>query len=125
MELGRWTLSEEFVRDYLSAVGDESPAYGRCGLVPPVALAARALGVLLERLRLPPGAIHSLQEIAAARPVPFDEEIAGTADLSQPRRRGGLEFITATMTLLDSEGREALRTKSTVLVPDHDLASTG
>lgn len=121
MELGRWTLSHEFVRDYLSAVGDDLPAYDRHGLVPPMALAARALGVLLERLSLPPGAIHSLQEIAVTRPVPFGGEIAGTADVSQHKRRGGLEFITATMSLHDSEGREALRSKSMVLVTDHAL----
>ena len=124
MELGRWTLSHEFVREYLSAVGDELPAYDRCGLVPAVALAACAMSALLECLRLPPGAIHSLQEIAAVRPVPFGEEISGTADLSQPKRRGGLEFITATMTLHDNAGRETLRSKSTVLVTDHVPAST-
>ena len=88
MELGTLRLGEGFVRDYLDAVGDQWPAYARHGLVPPVALAARALGSLLERWDLPPGAIHSVQEIAAIRPVPFGQEITGTAGVSQPKRRG-------------------------------------
>ena len=53
MELGTWELTEQFVHDYLSAVGDGLPVYARHGLVPPVALAARALGYLLEQLDLP------------------------------------------------------------------------
>lgn len=118
MELGVMKVGEEFVRDYLDAVGDRYSLYASHGLVPPVALAARTLGSLLERLELPPGAIHSLQEITAIRPVTFGQEITGAAEVSQPRRRAGMEFITATIFLRDRDGREAFRGQSTVIAQD-------
>ena len=123
VDLGSWNLSEEFVHDYLEAVDDALPAYANYGLVPPVALAARALGSLLERLDLPPGAIHSLQEITSHRAVPFGESVIGTASVGQPKRRGPLEFITAAVDLKDSSGDNALSSKSTILVVDSNYPS--
>jgi 3-hydroxybutyryl-CoA dehydratase len=116
LDLGGWEVTEEYLRDYVAAVGDATPGYFQHGLVPPVALAARALGTLLEYLDLPPGAVHSLQEIAMLEPVSFDQKITGTASISPARHRGGLEFITAGFTLRDSQAREVLAGKSTVLV---------
>ena len=124
VNLGSWEVTEEFVRDYLNAVGDGLPVYFHHGLVPPVALAARALGSLLEHLELPPGAIHSLQEIETIRPVPFGQEIIGTAVLGRPKRRAGMEFITTGFTLEDREGRQSLAAKSTVLVVDPSTVSS-
>ena len=125
VDLGGWKLSDEFVQDYLEAVGDALPAYAHYGLVPPTALAARALGSLLEQLELPPGAVHSLQEIATIKPVSFGQEITGIASLGQPKRRGGMEFITAGFTLKDGEGRDVLTGKSTVLVVESEPRSVG
>lgn len=118
MELGSWDLTEEFVQDYLGAVGDELPLYSRHGLVPPVALAARALGSLLERLELSPGAIHSLQEISTLAPVAVGERMTGTAEVGRPKRRAGMEFITAAVSLRNQTGEDVLNSKSTVLVLD-------
>ncbi len=118
MELGAIRLGEEFVRDYLDAVGDRSPVYAGHGLVPPVALMARALGPALDCLDLPPGAIHSVQEIHTVKPVSFGQEVTGTVDLGPPRRRGGMEFITAAISLRDSQGEETTSGKSTVIVQD-------
>ena len=118
LDLGGWKVSDEFVGDYLRAVGDGLPTYFRHRLVPPVALAARALGSLLEKLELPPGAIHSLQEIETIEPVPFGEEITGTAIVGPTKRRGGMEFITVGLTLKNREGCSTLGSKSTVIVVD-------
>ena len=123
MELGSWELTEEFVHDYLGAVGDGLPLYARHGLVPPVALAARALGSLLERLKLPPGAIHSLQEVSALTPVAAGEVVTARASVGQPKRRGGMEFITAAVCISDKAGKDFLSSKSTVLVVE--APSTG
>ena len=98
VDLGSWEVGEEFVREYLAAVGDPSPAYFGYGLAPPLALAARTLGSLLEHLALPPGAIHSLQEITTFAPVPFGQEVTAKARLGPVKRRGGMDFITAGFT---------------------------
>ncbi len=121
MELGSWRLTEEFVHDYLGAVGDGLPLYARHGLVPPVALAARALGSLLEQLELPPGAIHSLQEVSALTPVAVGQVVTARATVGEPKRRGGMEFITAAVCLTDNTGKDVLSSKSTVLVVDSSL----
>ena len=118
LNLGGWEVNDEFVGDYLAAVGDGLSMYFQHRLVPPVALAARALGSLLERLELPPGAIHSLQDIETIEPVPFGEEITGTALMGPVRRRGSMEFITVGLTLKNGEGCPVLGSKSTVLVAD-------
>lgn len=116
VDLGGWEVDEEFVREYLAAVGDPSPAYFGHGLAPPLALAARTLGSLLEQLALPPGAIHSLQEITSLAPVPFGQEVTAKASLGPVKRRAGMDFITAGFTLKDLHGRDMLGGKSTVLV---------
>jgi 3-hydroxybutyryl-CoA dehydratase len=125
LDLGSWRVTEGSVEEYLRAVGDTLPLYLELGLTPPIALAAGALGSLLQRLDLPPGAVHSLQEIEALGPVPFGVDITGTASLSPPRRRGDLEFITAGFSLSEGTGRQVLSGKSTVLVAPLRFPSSG
>jgi acyl dehydratase len=116
IELGVWHVTEDRVRQYLNAVADGSQVYYQYSLVPPLALAAYTLGSLLEKLDLPPGAIHSLQEIETLQPVAFGEEIKATALVESPRRRGDLEFTTVRYCLDDSEGQRVQTGKTTVLV---------
>jgi acyl dehydratase len=115
--LGAWKVGEESVRQYLKAAGDMHLEYFEVNLVPPLALAAYALGALLEKLALPPGAIHSLQEMETLGPVKMGEEISGVARLERPRRRGGLQFTTASYILQKVSGQQVQTGKSTVLVP--------
>jgi acyl dehydratase len=116
MNLGSWTITQESVRQYLNAVGDTLPLYAETGLAPPLALAAYSLRALLQKLNLPPGAIHSLQELETLRVVRFGEEITGIAHLERPRSRREMQFITVRYTLLDRDGQKVLTGKSTVLV---------
>jgi acyl dehydratase len=117
IKLGVWRAGEESVRQYLKATGDTHVEYFESDLVPPLALAAYALAALLEKLALPPGAIHSLQEVEALGPVRMGEEINGVARLERPRRRGGLQFTTASYTLQKVNGQQIQTGKSTVLIP--------
>jgi acyl dehydratase len=115
--LGPWKVEKESVRQYLKAVGDTHLEYFESNLAPPLALAAYALGALLEKLALPPGAIHSLQEVEALGPVGMGEEISGIAQLERPRRRGNWQFTTASYTLQKANGQQVQTGKSTVLIP--------
>lgn len=116
IELGVWAVTGYMVRQYLGAVADTNWEYFVHRQVPPLALAAYALGALLERLNLPPGAIHSLQEVETLQGVGFGEEIKATARLERPRRRGDLEFISASYFLDNSLGERVQTGKSTVLI---------
>ncbi len=125
VSLGGWKVTEDSVREYLRAAGDTLSAYCQHGLTPPLALAARALGSLLQHMDLPPGAIHSLQEIVTLRPVPFGQHITGTVSLEPVKRRGGMEFLTAGFALKDEAGQDVLGGKTTVLVVDPNSFPTG
>ena len=85
--------------------------------MPPLAISALALCNLLEKMALPGGAIHSLQEVNTVRAVRLGEELVGWAGLERPRQRGSLQFIAASYWVLDAAGNEVQKGKSTVLVP--------
>lgn len=123
IDLGSWQLTEEKIRQYLEAVGDSPELYLQRGLAPPLALSAYALGALLEKLNLPPGTVHSLQEMEVAGPVAIGQEISGRAGLEQPRQRAGLQFTTVTYTLQDGSGATVQTGKTTVLTPAVDDAN--
>lgn len=117
IDLGSWQLTEERIRQYLEAVGDSPELYLQHGLAPPLALSAYALGALLEKLNLPPGTIHSLQEMEVAGSVAIGQEISGRAVLERPRYRAGLQFTTVAYTLQDGSGATVQTGKTTVLTP--------
>ena len=121
--LGTWQVTEESVLRYVQAVGDAPDLYLQSRLAPPIALLAWSLGGLLQHLGLPPGAIHSLQEMETKRGIQFGESITALARMGAARRRGGMEFITVAYTLTAAGGEEVMRGKSTVLVDRSDTAS--
>ncbi len=114
-ELGDWHLTEGWVRLYVDAVAVSHSNYLKDGLVPPLALTACALGALLEKLELPSGAIHSLQEMETLKPLAVGARITGVAAVERPRERGGLMFTTVGYTLTDSDGFPVQTGKTTVL----------
>ena len=118
IDLGSWTLTEQSVREYLDAVADDLGLYMEAGLVPPLALCAWALGAMLEKLSLPAGTIHSIQEMEALARVAIGDEIRGEAVPERPRNRGGLRFMTVGYTLQNGSGDIVQRGKTTVLTPE-------
>ena len=124
LEMGWVSVREKTVEDYLRAVGDELPIYRQTGLAPPLYGTAAALGLLLKALKLPPGAIHSLQEVDTLAPIAIGQELQAVATLERPRQRAGLRFITAACALHTSPDTPALTGKSTVMVADAGDAPT-
>jgi len=121
IDLDAWEVTGELVREYTQAVGDPLSLYSQCQLVPPLALAAWTLGRILNHMNLPSGAIHSLQEVETLRAVGFGETVSASVQISKPRRRGDLEFITAGYSIRahsEETGRspKVMTGKTTVLV---------
>ena len=119
LDLGSIDASQDSVDEYLLSVGDSLPIYKETGIAPPLFFAASALGALLRELALPPGAIHSLQEVETITPLAIGNGVKVSALVEKPRRRAGLEFITVVCSV-ESGGAVALKSKSTVLVPSGD-----
>ena len=122
LEVGLVEVRAKPVEEYLRAIGDELPVYRDTGLAPPLFGTAAALGLLLKTLDLPPGAIHSLQELETLTPITLGQDLRAVATLERPRQRGGLKFITAASQLKTADHVPALSGKTTVLVSDGPAA---
>ena len=118
IDLGSWQITTDAVREYLDAAGDGLPVYLDSGIAPPLMLTARVVGLLLERLSLPDGAIHSLQDVETINPPRIGSVVAGAARVEPARERGGLRFLTVNYSVDDRASGETLqRGRTTVLLP--------
>ena len=118
IDLGSWQITADGMREYLDAVGDTSSVYLQTGTPPPLMLTARVVGLLLKRLSLPDGAIHSLQDVENVNAPPIGGEVSATAQLEPARERGGMRFLTVNYSVADAGGGDILqRGKTTVLLP--------
>ena len=117
IRLGEWEMTEDWLSDYLIAVSDTGVEYSKFGMVPPVAISSLVIGALLEKLGLPSGTIHSLQEIETIGPALIGDLLMASAVIGQPRQRGDLKFVTVNYRVSNAAGDEVQVGKSTVLVP--------
>ena len=118
IDLGSWQITADAAREYLDAVGDDLLVYGDTGIAPPLMLTARVVGLLLDRLSLPDGAIHSLQDVETVGAPRIGITAATTARVDPPRERGGLRFLTVIYSVTDADsGAELQRGRTTVLLP--------
>ncbi|MDE2786106.1 MAG: hypothetical protein OXL37_05520 [Chloroflexota bacterium] len=118
ISLGSWDITSEAVREYLSAVGDDLPLYMNLRCAPPIMLAARVVALLLERLSLPDGAIHSLQDIETLDELRVGYTVSAVATVEPVRERGGMRFLTVNYTVSDeSTGSDLMNGRTTVLLP--------
>ena len=117
LDLGAWVLGRDFVEEYLAAVESTDSVYRDAGAVPPMAVAARALGVLIQVLDLPPGTIHASQEIECAGVLRQGDEVRCVGRVSRPRKRGEWSLMTAEFQARGPGGWPLVTGKSTVLAP--------
>ncbi len=110
-------VDPERVRQYLAAVGSESPLYhGDSNVAPPLAIAAWVLGELIEQIGLPPGSVHVNQEFSFLDTAPPDCTLVATAEVVQASSRAGMDVIVFEINA-DHEGRAILSGRSMLLMP--------
>ncbi len=81
-------------------------------------LAARVVALLLERLSLPDGAIHSLQDIEAMDLLRVGATVSAVARVEPVRERSGMRFLTVTYTVSEEPtGLDLMQGRTTVLLP--------
>ena len=121
ISLGTWEITDAAVVEYLVAAGHELPIYLETGTAPPLMLAARAVGRLLERLSLPDGTIHSLQNIETVHPARIGVSVSAVAKVEPTRQRSGMRFVTINYTVTDDgAGLDLIRGRTTILLPADD-----
>jgi hypothetical protein len=103
-------------RAYRAATGDALTVYDAEGAVPPLAVAAFALGALLESVGLPPGTLHANESLQAHRAVPEGSTVECRARVAQRSQRGGW-VVTVLESDLHLGGESAVSARATVLCP--------
>ena len=118
LDLGRWTVSQEFVNGYLEAVGDGSSLYAKVEAAPALAVAAQVLTMLLEKMSLPPGSVHTAQELSCQGPIGVGQAVTGSAKWPRPAKRDQWRFISADFVVRAEGGQVLLRGRTSVMAPD-------
>ncbi|HXF51050.1 MAG TPA: MaoC family dehydratase [Dehalococcoidia bacterium] len=110
------SLTPEAVATYVAATQNES-AYAASGGVPPLAAAALALRRLLEACSLPPGSLHTGQEVefhAAVRP---GDELTMTGSVTQRSERAGMAIVVVEFAVSRPDGTPVVSGRTTVMAP--------
>jgi hypothetical protein len=84
-----FTLSREWVAEYVAAVGDVAIAGTGGDIVPPMALATQAIRALIEASPLPEGTLHAGQEIVFKRAASIGETLTVKARIASRGERAG------------------------------------
>jgi acyl dehydratase len=112
-----FTLTDEWVAAYTSAVGDSRSA----GFVPAMAVATLAVRALLERASLPPGALHAGQELSFLRPVRVGEELTAGARIVSRGERAGWVLMSLDLEVA-AGGEPVMRGRATLSFPSEAAA---
>ena len=111
-------VTQDVVAAYVDAVGDDNEIYASAGLAPPLAVAARALGALLELMELPAGTLHTGQELTCTAAVPIGARLTVSGRIAQRSARAGLIISGIELALtIEGDDAPAISAKSTVMSP--------
>ncbi|MBN1855460.1 MAG: hypothetical protein JW846_00730 [Dehalococcoidia bacterium] len=108
-----YRLTADMVAAYIEAVEATNRTH-----VPPLAVAAHAIGALAELVAFPPGTIHASQEFQFAKLVPVDTKVTCAAKVHRKLARGPMRMLTLDMEISDESGTLVQHGRSTVILPE-------
>ena len=111
-------LQPQEVDLYVEAVQESNAMFRDLDLVPPTALGAYALGIILQEIDLPAGAVHAAQELSFSGAVGKEDTVLFRARLAQNSVRGGWRFLAIDFSATDAHENQVVEGRSTVLVPE-------
>jgi len=111
-----FTLSREWVADYVAAVGDEAIAAISPDIVPPMALATQAIRALIEASPLPDGTLHAGQEVAFKRAVRVGETLTVNARVASRGERAAWVLMSVEFDAL-AGGESVMTARGTITFP--------
>lgn len=111
-----FSIETERVRAYLAATGDDLALYEASNVAPPLAIAAFALGALLEEVTLPEGTLHISENLSYSKAVPLRAAVDCRARLAQRSVRAGM-VVSVLETEISFENEVALTARATVMSP--------
>ena len=111
-----FTLTPEWVAEYVTAVGDEAIGALGEGFVPPMALATQSIRALIEASPLPDGALHAGQEISFRRAVRIGEALTVNARIASRGERAGWVLMSVDFDVL-ANGDSVMTGRGTITFP--------
>ncbi len=103
---------------YVEAVQESNSMFRERDVVPPTALGAYALAVILQEIDLPAGAVHAAQDMSFSGAVGREDTVLFKARLAQNSVRGGWRFLAIDFSATDAREKQVIEGRSTVLVPE-------
>ena len=96
--------------------GGNSAFYTKTDAVPPMAVAARALALLMENAAMPAGTIHVNQDLKFLAEARSGEKLTSTARLLRKQERAGMRLMTIGFTV-SHKTEDVLNAKTTFILP--------
>ena len=116
-------LSADYVGAYLAATQDSNSVYADAGFAPPLAIAARSLGALLEIVELPAGSLHTGQEVAVTAGVAIPTSLEWSGRIAQRSERAGLMIVALEFQVSEEAESAAILTgRTTIMMPEKTSA---
>ncbi len=114
-----YELKASVMSKYLKAVGKPGKQNSLASeFVPPVAIAAYTMTAVLQSLSLPPGAIHTAQELEFLKLVPVGATINCRGRVARKLDRGKLHLLVIELDALNQDQEKVLSGQATIVVPD-------
>lgn len=122
LTIGPFRMDASTVEAYLCSTEGDSSFYEDMEAVPPMAVAGRTLGALIESLSMPAGSVHIGQNLQFQDTVKPGQELLCSTKVSRASNRAGWRIIVLDLTVQEKE-RTVLTGKTTVMLPLEEAPS--
>lgn len=106
-----YELTSSNIAEYEEAVETSSPIEN---FIPPLAIAAYAMKAISQTVPLPPGSVHTSQELEFFKPVAVGENISCQARIIQKISRANLNMVMIEINTVDQNNEKILSGKTTL-----------
>lgn len=110
-----YLMEPGLIASYLESTSESNEIYQQNNMVPPTAVTAYALAALSGEMEIPPGTIHTSQEIEALAPVYVNDTITSHARVASKRSRKNMEMMSIEFDVINQDGTTVLRGKTTFM----------
>ena len=111
------SLDKKLVTDYLNAVEDGNAIYDENKVVPPMAVAARAMIAMASAMVLPAGTIHVSQEVSFTNLAKVGEILTSRARVSRRVERGKLHMLTISIEVVNRDATPVTTGETSFILP--------
>ena len=112
-----YELSDSLISKYLKAVDSPEEVKTLGKFVPPLAISAYAMAATAGSLSLPPGAIHTSQELEFFKLLPIGATIDCHARIARKLTRGKLRMLVLELNVFDQSRERVQSGKATIMLP--------